>query len=224
MTFTPQQKGPVVSLCEQGSKVMLARSLAGTNGLPVRTGVEGIWSSSARSASRSPCANRGRRTGSIAGATRLQVSLCEQGSKLPDGLLRRAPHGLPVRTGVEGKPRFSSFLACRVSLCEQGSKVHHGLLRVCDTGLPVRTGVEGSLPPGLPGCVRSPCANRGRRVIHQACDVAAAVSLCERGSKASLLMTESPWTGLPVRTGVEGQARNITPKARGLPGTPHKAE
>ncbi|KIN90388.1 hypothetical protein PO78_3015 [Thauera sp. SWB20] len=156
----PRVRSPCAN---RGRRVTTGLCLPGRQGLPVRTGVEGKGAAGSRVCPRSPCANRGRRLADGFNYRKPEVSLCEQGSKSQLSVRLAAPHGLPVRTGVEGslasteeKPARSPCanrgrrlglgrLQSRagVSLCEQGSKGDVPGVTQTGSGPPVRTGVEG---------------------------------------------------------------------------------
>ena len=173
----------MVSLCEQGSKVVCRHESGPLDGPPVRTGVEGSLRPWLGSPWGSPCANRGRRRVlGIAFALRV-VSLCEQGSKAS---LQPCPATAPVSL-------YNS------STKEAGADVLQDFL-----GLPVRTGVEVLHGSPREGVRWSPCANRGRRIALYDKAGALQVSLCEQGSKGSSRSFPAGPSGLPVRTGVEG--------------------
>ena len=84
-------------------------------------------------------------------------------------------------------------------------------------GLPVRTGVEGTTSRSSCICVRSPCANRGRRDAPDFSLHPCRVSLCEQGSKDCRYQSWANENGLPVRTGVEEWEVEVSGEVIGSP-------
>ena len=107
---------PWVSLCEQGSKDWCRRAGRSYRGLPVRTGVEGSAWRTWLQARWSPCANRGRRLQERTNQITQQVSLCEQGWKEARAVGSAAQGGCPVHA------RSRRGIRLAVSLCEQGDR------------------------------------------------------------------------------------------------------